>query len=167
MKKLKARGEKRVASRSDVVLSSKVPVTHIDLRVFAHATEDEEKVLSAVRNMLPPQTIESIAFKKSNLSGHHGNPITLFEAKIKEKDQIKAFLEKLASSLSILDKEVLGNEIEQHIERGCLYIRLDKQAAYLNEFKLSTTDPIHFKIHFKKSNMKEIADLCRSIGIIP
>lgn len=167
MKKLKARREKRVASSSDAVLSSKVPVTHIDVRVFAHATEDEEKVLSAVRNMLPPQASESLAFKKSRLSGHHGNPITLFEIKIKEKDHVKAFLEKLASNLSILDKEVLGSEIEQHIERGCLYIRLDKQAAYLNEFKLGTTDPIHFKIHFKKSNMKEIADLCRSLGIIP
>ncbi|MEM1551238.1 MAG: RNA-binding domain-containing protein [Candidatus Bathyarchaeia archaeon] len=147
-------------------MSSKVPVTHIDLRVFAHATEDEEKVLSAVRNTLPPQVSENITFKKSNLSGHHGNPITLFEAKIKEKDHVKAFLEKLASSLSILDKEILGGEIEQHIEGGCLYIRLDKQAAYLNEFKLGTTDPIHFKIHFKKSGMKEIVDLCRSLGII-
>ncbi|MBS7621509.1 hypothetical protein KEJ32_05300 [Candidatus Bathyarchaeota archaeon] len=148
-------------------MSSKVPVTHIDVRVFVHATEDEEKVLSAVRNTLPSQVSESIAFKKSNLSGHHGNPITLFETKIKEKDHVRAFLEKLSSSLSILDKEALGGEIEQHVERNCLYIRLDKQAAYLNEFRLGTTDPIHFKIHFKKSNMKEIVDLCRSIGIIP
>ncbi|MEM3565526.1 MAG: RNA-binding domain-containing protein [Candidatus Bathyarchaeia archaeon] len=148
-------------------MSSKVPVTHIDVRVFAHATENEEKVLSAVRNTLPPQVSENIAFKKSNLSGHHGNPITLFEAKIKEKDHVKAFLEKLASNLSVLDKEILGSEVQQHIEKGCLYIRLDKQAAYLNEFKLGSTDPIHFKIHFKKSNMNEIVDLCRSLGIIP
>ncbi|MGC8998122.1 MAG: RNA-binding domain-containing protein [Candidatus Bathyarchaeia archaeon] len=147
-------------------MSSKVPVSHIDVRVFAHATEDEEKVLLAVRNTLPPQVSENIVFKKSNLSGHHGNPITLFEAKIKEKEHVRAFLEKLASSLSILDKEILGGEIEQHIERGCLYIRLDKQAAYLNEFRLCTTDSIHFKIHFKKTNMKEIVEVCRSIGII-
>ncbi|MEM2688715.1 MAG: RNA-binding domain-containing protein [Candidatus Bathyarchaeia archaeon] len=148
-------------------MSSKVPVSHIDVRVFVHATEDEGKVLSAIRNTLPPQISENIAFKKSNLSGHHGNPITLFETKINEKEHVKAFLEKLASGLSILDKEILGGEIEQHIERGCLYIRLDKQAAYLNEFKLGTTDPIHFRIHFKKSNIREIAEACRSLGIIP
>ena len=148
-------------------MSSKVPATYIDIRVFAHATEDEGKVLSAVRNTLPQQVSESIVFKKSNLTGHHGNPITLFETRIKEKEHVKAFLEKLASSLGVLDKEVLGSEIEQHVEKGCLYIRLDKQAAYLNEFRLGTTDPIHFKIHFKKSNMKEIADVCRSFGIIP
>jgi RNA binding exosome subunit len=148
-------------------LPPKVPVTYIDVRVFAHATEDEEKVLSAVRNTLPPQVSENIIFKKSNLSGHHGNPITLFEAKIKEKEHVKAFLERLASSLSILDKETLGSEIEQHIERGCLYIRLDKQSAYLNEFRLGATDPIHFKIHFKKSDFKEIVNVCGNIGIIP
>ena len=147
-------------------MSSKVPVTYIDIRVFAHATEDEEKVLSAVRNTLPQQVSESIVFKKSNLTGHHGNPITLFETRIKEKEHVKAFLEKLASSLGVLDKEVLGSEIEQHVEKGCLYIRLDKQAAYLNEFKLGTTDPIRFKIHFKKSALKEIVDFCRSFGII-
>jgi RNA binding exosome subunit len=147
-------------------LPPKIPVTYIDVRVFAHATEDEEKVLSAVRNTLPPQVSENIVFKKSNLSGHHGNLITLFEAKIKEKEHVKAFLERLASSLSILDKETLGSEIEQHIERGCLYMRLDKQSAYLNEFRLGATDPIHFKIHFKKSDFKEIVNVCGNIGII-
>lgn len=147
-------------------MSSKVPVTHIDIRVFAHATENEEKVLEAVRKTLPPQVSENITFKKSGLTGHHGNPILLFEARIKEKDHVKAFLEKLASSLSSLDKEVLKSEIEQHIEKGCLYIRLDKQSAYLNEVRLCPTDPIHFRIHFKKSDPKEILEICRNIGII-
>ncbi|MBX5321486.1 MAG: RNA-binding domain-containing protein [Candidatus Bathyarchaeota archaeon] len=151
----------------DAVLSSKVPVTHINIRVFAHATEDEDKVLSAVRNTLPPQISENITFKKSNLTGHHGNPIVLLEAKIKEKDHVEALLKKLASGLNGLDKEVLNSEIEQHIEKGCLYIRLDKQSAYLNEIRLFATDPIHFRIHFKKSNMKEILEICRKIGIIP
>lgn len=151
----------------DAVLSFKVPVTHINIRVFVHATEDEEKVLSAVHNTLPPQISENITFKKSNLTGHHGNPIVLFEAKIKEKEHIEAFLKKLASGLNSLDKEVLGREIEQHIEKGCLYIRLDKQSAYLNEVRLFAIDPIHFRIHFKKSNTEEILEICRKIGIIP
>ena len=141
-------------------------MTHIEIRVFAHATEDEEKVLTAVRNTLPPQVSENIAFKRSNLTGHHGNPITLFEAKIKEKDHVKAFFEKLASTLNSLDKEVLSGEIEQHIDKGCLYLRLDKQSAYLNEVRLCTTDPIHLRIHFRKADSKEIAEFCRKIGII-
>lgn len=148
-------------------MSSKVPVTHINIRVFAHATEDEEKVLSAVRNTLPPKISEDITFKKTNLTGHHGNPIILFEAKIKDKSHIKAFLENLASKIGSLDKELLYSQIGQHLEKGCLYIRLDKQSAFSKELKLGTTDPIHFRIHFKKSNSEEIMEICRNFGIIP
>ncbi|MEM4479704.1 MAG: RNA-binding domain-containing protein [Candidatus Bathyarchaeia archaeon] len=142
-------------------------MTHIEIRVFAHATEDEDKVLTAVRNTLPPRISENITFKRSSLTGHHGNPIVLFEAKIRDKEEAKAFLQKLASSLSSLDKEALANEIEQHVEKGCLYLRLDKQSAYLNEIRLCTTDPIHFRIHFKRANLKEIVAFCREIGLIP
>ncbi|MEM4701122.1 MAG: RNA-binding domain-containing protein [Candidatus Bathyarchaeia archaeon] len=147
-------------------MSSKTPVAYIEIRVFAHATEDEEKVLTAVRNTLPSHVAENLAFKRSSLAGHHGNPIVLFEAKIRDKEQAKAFLQKLASSLNSLDKETLANEIEQHIEKGCLYLRLDKQSAYLNEIKLCTTDPIHFRIHFRRANPKEIVSFCQEIGII-
>lgn len=148
-------------------LSSKVPVAYINIRVFAHATEDEDKVLAAVRNTLPPQVSENITFKKSNLMGHHGNPIKLFEAKVKEKDHVKAFLEKLGSKMTSLDKEILNSEIEKHVERSCLYLRLDKQSAYLNEIRLCTSDPIHLQIHFRRADSKEIAEFCRKIGIIP
>lgn len=148
-------------------MSSKTLVAYVEMRVFAHATEDEEKVLTAMRNTLPQHVAENLTFKRSNLIGHHGNPIVLFEAKIREKEYVKAFLQKLASSLNSLDKEVLASEIEQHIEKGCLYLRLDKQSAFLNEIKLCTTDPIHFRIHFRRANPKEIADFCREIGIIP
>jgi RNA binding exosome subunit len=148
-------------------LPSKVPITHIDIRVLVHATEDEDKVLSAVRNTLPTKMSGDITFRRTSLTGHHGNPITLFEAKIKDKGQIKAFFENFASKLGSLDKEILNSEIERHLDRGCLYVRLNKQSAYLNEIKLCTTDPIHFRIHFKKSNFKEILEICRNFGIIP
>lgn len=148
-------------------MSSKVPVTHVEIRVFAHATEDEEKVLFAVRNTLPHQISGDIVFKKTSLTGHYGNPIILFEAKIKDKGHIKAFFENLASKISSLDKEILREKMEQHVEKGSLYIRLDKQSAFLNKIRFGTTDPIHFRIHFKKSNFREIGEICRNFGIIP
>ena len=41
-------------------LSSKIPIAYIDLRVFAHATEDVDKVLTAVRNLIPAELIDKI-----------------------------------------------------------------------------------------------------------
>ncbi|MEM3640327.1 MAG: RNA-binding domain-containing protein [Candidatus Bathyarchaeia archaeon] len=148
-------------------MSFKVPVAYIDIRVFTHSTEDEAKVLSAVYNTLPKELAEKITFKKTNLTGHYGNPITLFEAKIKEKNDVKTFFEKLASNLSSVDKETLNSKIEQHLDKKSLYLRLDKQSAYLGELKLCSTDPIHFRIHFKKNNKEEIVNACKKIGILP
>jgi RNA binding exosome subunit len=150
-----------------MVLSSKIPIGYIDIRVFAHATEELEKILNAVRNIIPEELVETITFKKTSLTGHHGNPITLLEARVKEKNAVQAVFKKLASSLSPLDKELLRNEIRQHLDGGNLYIRLDKQSAYLNEVKLCTTDPIHFRIHFQKHRPEEIIEICRKFGLFP
>jgi RNA binding exosome subunit len=150
-----------------MVLSSKIPIGYIDIRVFAHATEELEKILNAVRNIIPEELVETITFKKTSLTGHHGNPITLLEARVKEKNAAQAVFKKLASSLSPLDKEILRNEIRQHLDGGNLYIRLDKQSAYLNEVKLCTTDPIHFRIHFQKHKPEEIIEICRKFGLFP
>jgi RNA binding exosome subunit len=150
-----------------MVLSSKIPIGYIDIRVFAHATEELEKILNAVRIIIPEELVETITFKKTSLTGHHGNPITLLEARVKEKNVVQAVFKKLASSLSPLDKEILRNEIRQHLDGGNLYIRLDKQSAYLNEVKLCTTDPIHFRIHFQKHKPEEIIEICRKFGLFP
>jgi hypothetical protein len=144
-----------------------VPIGYIDIRAFAHATEDLDKVLTAVHNVLPPENRDKVVFRKVNLTGHHGNPIILIEARIKEKEIVQAVFEKLSSNLTTLDKEQLNTEIVQHIEKGNLYIRIDKQSAYLNQTKLSTEDSIHFQIHFKKSAPEEVIEASRRFGLLP
>jgi len=148
-------------------LSSRVPIAYIDIRVFAHATEDTEKVLSAVHNVFPTELVDKVVFKKTSLTGHYRNPLILFETRVKEKDAVKAVFEKLASGLGSLDKELLNKEIKQRLDKGNLYIRLDKQSAYLNELKLCSTDPIRFRIHYKKSNPEEIMEICKKFGMLP
>jgi RNA binding exosome subunit len=145
----------------------KFSIAYIDLRAFAHATEDPDKVLNAIRNIIPTELIDTVIFKKSNLTGHHGNPITLLETRIKEKNTTQLIFEKISSGLSILDKEQLNNEIDQHLEKGNLYLRLDKQSAYLNQLKLGITDPIHLRIHFKKHSREEVIDICKKFGLLP
>ena len=147
-------------------MSSRVPIAYIDIRVFAHATEDTEKVLAAVHNVLPTELVDKVSFKKTGLTGYYKNPLILFETRVKEKDALEAIFEKLASNLDSLDKELLNNEINQHLDKGNLYIRFDKQSAYLNELKLCSTDPIHFRIRFKKSDPEEIAKICKKFGML-
>jgi len=144
-----------------------IPIAYIDIRFFAHATEDVDKVIEAVQHVLPSDHIEDVAFNKSNLRGHYGNPITLFEAKIKNKETIKALVENLSSHLSELDKETLSREIPLHVEKGSLYIRLDKQAALQGKLKLCTSDPIRLRIRFRKRKIEDIVKTCQELGLLP
>jgi len=150
-----------------VAVLPQTPVAYIDIRFFVHATENLDKVVEAVQRLLPSDYIDDILFKKDNLKGHYGNPITLFETRIKEKEIIKAFVENLSSHLDNLDKETLRREIDLHAEKGSLYARLDKQAALQGELKLCTTDPIHVRIRFRKTKIEDIVKTCRELGILP
>jgi RNA binding exosome subunit len=148
-------------------LPSKTPIGYIDVRVFAHATEDPEKVLTAIRNTLPKELSENTVFKKTILTGHHKNPIILFENKLTDKQQLPTALEKIAAGLSPLDKEKLDSEIKLHLEKRNLYLRFNKQSAYQSKLRFSSNDPIHFKIHFKNKTPEEIVEICRNTGVLP
>jgi RNA binding exosome subunit len=148
-------------------VSSKSPIGYIDVRVFAHATEDPEKVLNAVRNILPEELSENAVFQKTSLTGHHGNPIMLFGTKLMDKQALPTFLQKIGAGLTALDKEALEGNIRLHLEKGNLYLRFDKQSAYQSEVRFSRNDPIHFKIHFKNKTAEEIVKICRNAGLLP
>ncbi len=147
--------------------SSKYPIAYLEIRVFSHATEDMEKVEVAVRNTLPEALAAEIVFTKTNCVGHHGNPIVLMETKLTDKAMLPSALEKIALALTSLDKEQLALELKQHIEKHNMYLRFDKQNAFLGTLKLSSIDPIHFKIHFKNKTPDEIMEICKKVGLLP
>ena len=145
---------------------SQLSIAYVDIRFFAHATEDLDKVVEAVQNILPSDHVEDITFNRSKLEGHYGNPITIFETRIKDKEMIRTLVENLSANLSSLDKEELDREIRRCVEKGNLYIRLDKQAAFQGKIKLVTSDPIRIRIRFRKSKIEEIIEVCREIGML-
>lgn len=146
---------------------SKLPIGYIEIRVFAHATEDAEKVLAAVRNTLLEELGESLVFKRTALAGHHGNPIVLFEAKLEDRQLLPLAMQRIGSRLTSLDKQTLDDELKLHLEKGNLYLRFDKQQAFLGELRFSSNDPIHFKVHFKNKTAEEIVAICRELGLLP
>ncbi len=148
-------------------MPSKHAIAYVTIRVFSHATEDPQKVTKAIENTLPENLATTLTFTKSELSGHHGNPITIYEAKLTDRLALPQVLEKITTSLNSLDKETLCEEMHEHIEKRNLYLRLDKQSALLGTLKISTDDPIHFKIHFRNKTPEEITTICTEAGLRP
>jgi RNA binding exosome subunit len=134
-------------------MSTKPPIAYIDIRVFAHATEDPAKVQTAVRNLLPEELAQTFIFEKISCTGHHGNPIILFTAKLTDKKLLPTALQKIGKGLGSLDKEELERDIKLHLEKGNL--------------KFSQNDPIHIKIHFKNKTAQEITEFSRQAGLLP
>ena len=141
------------------------PITYVDIRLSIHATEDLEKAKKAVCKLLPEDRIEEIAFKTEALKGHYGNPIVLFETRVKDEGIIRAFMEKLSQNLDEQDKNRILTEPDIFLEKNNFYIRLDKQAALEDKFRLRRDDPVHIRIHFKNKDKERILEFCRELGL--
>jgi len=122
----------------------KLPVAYVDIRFSVHATEDPEKIKKAAHSLFPADHITEVTFMEKVLRGYYGNRIVLFKSE--------------------QDKERIFRESNLFVERGNLYLRLDKQAALEGKLELRKDDPIHIRIHFKK---KKIIEICRELGIMP
>ncbi len=116
---------------------------------------------------MPEELADSMVLRKTSLTGHHGNSITLIDAELADRPRLLLVLEKIGRSLTSLNKETLNNEMKLHLEKGNLYLRFDKQRAFLGKFEFSSIDPIHFKIHFRNKTWDEILGICEKAGLLP
>jgi RNA binding exosome subunit len=144
----------------------RLPIAYVDIRFLAHATEDVGKVKEAVHNLFQADHVEKVAFNEVVLKGHYGNSIILFEARIKNKEITSRFVEKLVAELSELDKEKILRKTNAFIDGSNLYLRLDKQAALLEEVRLQQADPIYIRIRFRNKDTDSI-EIAKDIGLLP
>jgi len=124
-----------------------LPVASVEIRVISHATENIEKVLESLKNVLTEEVYKDVNFSEEKLEGHHGNPIILIKTKIYSKSYARKIIRNIFSRLEDFDRNLLLKRVEDNVdEDGNFYLRLDKQAAYGGMFRISNSDPIHLKI---------------------
>ncbi len=106
-------------------------------RTLCHATEDLEKVELAMTNALGP-----VELNLRSTEGHHGNPLTIIEAVIDGEREISEFFQRLREE----DIEAIAGSLATRVDNGCnLFIRLDKQSAFLGDLK--TGDERRCRVH--------------------
>jgi RNA-binding protein len=117
-------------------------IHNISYRAFVYGTENKEKVLEAIETLFPnshPQCIK--------IEGYYKNPVLILTNKFDKKREIKDFVEKL-SNMKYQDRKRIINELEDKMDDyGNLFLRFDKQRAYLGDLKVvEHGDSIHVKI---------------------
>ncbi len=109
-------------------------IANLSFRVFAHATEDPERVEKALRFVSGAENIS-----RSSSTGYYGNTILVLEAKVADSKHIKALLRSLGTDalrglLTSLDRRL--------DEESFFYLRLDKQEAFLERFVLADGEDV-------------------------
>ena len=121
--------------------------------------------MKAVKEVIPSLYEQDIVFTTETLQGYYTNPIIMVKTIIRKNPIITAFIENLSTKLGVDDKGKLLLKLENHLNgKGPLYLRFDKQEAYLGNLKLGQSDPIHVKIRFQKK-LAELEDVHRMFGL--
>lgn len=111
--------------------------------------------MKAVREVLPSLYEPDITFKEDVLQGHYDNPIHILKANISDEQVIRAFMENISNKLGFDDRKKLYSELVGRIsDKKTIYLRFDKQEAYLGNLKLGQQDPIHVKIRLHGTTLE-------------
>ena len=104
-----------------------VPFHYLDLRTFCYATEDRQRVESALRSLLP----DDFPIDEATSSGHHGDPIVVLSSRVETADEMRVVLDRL---LGMEHVESVEAALAERVDDNCsFHVRLDKQRAYVGE----------------------------------
>ena len=138
-------------------------VREVEVSAFSHATEDEDKVEKAMKNLLPEEN-RDLWLTRRTLKGYHGDPITIVTGKIRTKKGATGVLRRVVQELSSLDQQRILDELEERLDDGGnLHIRLDKQNAYLGKARLLETDPVKMKFRLRLPHGKDRSEYVRDV----
>ncbi len=137
-------------------------IHYIDLRAIAHSTEDPARVRKALEFFLPPskegRDISDIVDVIS-AEGHYGNSMTIFSAHVPRKQDLKALAGFIRQHMSAEDIELLRSEMPDRLDDNQVFhIRLDKQAAFQEQVKLTSSSDaitVHIKIETYPKNRQK------------
>jgi RNA binding exosome subunit len=123
----------------------------VEISTIAHATDDLDKVQSALRLILPESLKDKEVFTRRYMQGHHGNPIVTFDGKLTKSHDVGEFVGQFSRQLAKDQKLLIERDLDMHSDDdGNLYVRLDKQQASRGIVELGDEDPIRVRMKFNR-----------------
>ncbi|MCC6013036.1 MAG: hypothetical protein LM593_01555 [Candidatus Verstraetearchaeota archaeon] len=117
-------------------------ISSISLSTIVHATEDKEKVKSALFNLIPKNLVNLLTINEVHLKGHYGNPIILLNLEINDPNIASEVFDFIIRSISKEELAIIKNNPSIYCDDKSIFLRIDKQYAYLGTIKLSFLDDV-------------------------
>ena len=128
-----------VLNGSEASCRPKKAIHGISVSVFAHGTENEGKVLAALRLIVP----ESVSVDRLPVTGHFGNPMVILTARTEKAYETRHVVGAIKQKLPTDELMELREQIPQHLNQRCtLVMKFDKQAAARGFLRQGKEDPI-------------------------
>ena len=150
-------------------MSINVRAKEITLTVTVHATEDKERVLKALLELIPKDLRKKIRIIETTYKGYYGNPITLITTSIRGRI-VTEVLKYIAKRMDDISKKMLNATLDLRVDPAHrLHLRFNKQDAYKGKITLYDGDDIvKVVISFKfKEDVEELRKYLKSIGMLP
>ncbi|HYB45212.1 MAG TPA: RNA-binding domain-containing protein [Nitrososphaerales archaeon] len=120
----------------------KGPIQSVEVSYLVHATEDAQKIGSAVESIFGPLGEPKV----DAMEGHFGNAITRVNHHVTGEDAARAFAS-LTSKMGSGLKQRLRSEVGDHLdEHSAFYLRLDKQRLIEGALELAEADPVRLRV---------------------
>ena len=107
-----------------------LPIRRIEARTYCHATEEEERVATALAFAVP----EGVT-SQEELEGHFGNSLVRLMRRVEKRPAIRAVWSYWAAAGV---PSAIARELEARLDDdGVLHFRFAKQAAFLERLELA------------------------------
>ena len=133
-------------------------LTKIEFNFSIHSTEDFDKNMEAIANLIPENLIENTEVSLEELEGGYDNPIEYVTITFSKNKDMELILQHLSTILTAEQKNQLDIEFDErfNLENKTFFFRIDKEKIFDNIIEISTTDNI-IKIAIKmRSYIKDV-----------
>jgi len=135
-----------------------ITISKVECSFSVHATENFDKNMEALENIIPDELIEETEIVVEELEGVYENPIEYVVTSFSNKKLVTKILKHIVSKLSKEQKMQLYNEFEERFnqDKKSFHIRIDKQGIYNNQLIISSATNV-IKIEIKlRSYIKDV-----------
>lgn len=146
---------------------SRLPIAFVQLRCYCHSTEDKAKVEKAISTILGKvwERIKPISWQHHD--GYFGNTIESLSLKFENKSEVAQILQEIFAKMRAEDRDEVAKSLTQRLDKdNNLYLRFDKQAAFLGDICVGAEDTIRLQIKFSLPRKQREKTLEVAIGIL-
>ena len=127
-------------------------VTKIEARGYTRATEVSDRVAASIMFIFPERLRQKVSISMSNAEGQAGDAIVVISATLEGQEDCEGVLNYVLEQMDSHSLRALERSLDIRLDDKCtLFLRIDKQAAFLGMMKLADdSDVISARFHFKE-----------------